>query len=339
MKNMFRKILTVVCAVCVLAVGGVSAACKKGKDEGICVYMPDGAPALAFAQLMHEDTKDDGVTYRVVDASVIPTKVSAKDMADNADLCVLPVNAAAKSLGSGAKYQMLGLVTQGNMYLISNKDVGAVENVSALQGKTVGLAQISNVPGLTLKAALNRQGAEWQELTDGATALEDKVNLQPLASNAAIDGSLEYYLAAEPFVTTKTASGAFRVVGDLQALYNGVSGEVGYPQAVLVAKREFLENNKAWTENFLAKLSQNSVWLQTASAQTIYDAVVGHFEDENHKAAFGVQALTAGCVSRCGIKFAYARDCYTRVNEFLAELTAINANMAAPVENAFYWLG
>ncbi len=339
MKKVFQKILTAAVAVCTLATCGVVSACKKGDNGDISVYMPDGAPALAFAQMMHEDTDDDGVDYRVVDASVIATKVSANDMDDNADLCVLPVNLASKRLGTGSEYQMLGLVTQGNMYLISNKGVATVENLSALQGKTVGLSQISNVPGLTLKAALGRQNVGWQELSGGASVLEDKVNLKPLANNTLIDGSLEYYLAAEPFVTTKTASGAFRVVGDLQTLYNGDSGEVGYPQAGLVAKKAFLQENKAWTENFLHKLSQNSTWLATASAQTIYDAVVSHFEDENHKAAFGVQALTATCISRCGIQFAYAAECYARVDGFLAELTEINPQMAGPVAREFYWLG
>lgn len=339
MKNT-KKITALGLAVLALTATFGFGACGKDKAEEITVYMPDGAPALAMASLMAADTPDDGVTYRVVDASLIATKISANDMKNNADLCVLPVNLASKQLGGGDKYRMLGLVTQGNMYLISDEEVENVDELSALTGETVGLAQISNVPGLTLKAALNRNGLAWQELKDGTQASSEKVNLKALADNTAVDGTLSYYLAAEPFVTTKTASGQFRVVGDLQTLYNGaLSEEVGYPQAVLVAKSDFLGQNAAWTWEFLKKLSVSDAWLETASAQDIYDSVVNHFEDENHKAVFNQNTLTKECISRCGISFAYAKDCYPRVNAFLAELTQINPNAASAVEEDFYWLG
>ena len=200
--------LVTLAAACTFGFGG----CGDEKGAEITVYMPDGAPALALAGVMYNDIPEDGITYRVVDSSAIATKISANDPADNADVCILPVNLAAKKLGDGSAYQMVGLVTQGNLYFISNQDVAEVDDLSVLQGKTVGLAQIANVPGLTLKAAVNRNGGAWQELKDGVEAAADKVNLQALANNNAITGDLPYYLAAEPFVTMKTASGAFRVV-------------------------------------------------------------------------------------------------------------------------------
>lgn len=332
----FKKLLAL--SLTLLTVTAAFGACGKSERD-ITVYMPDGAPALAFAGLLAEDMPDDGVSYKVVDPSDITSKISANDMDDNADICVLPVNAASKRLGSGEKYQMLGLVTQGNLYFITKKDVADVDELSALTGKTVGVAQIANVPGLTLKAALNRENVAWAELKNGEKAAEDVVNLQGVDAGA-IDGSLDYYLVAEPAVTTRTLGGTFRVAGDLQALYNGKDSEnVGYPQAVLVAKRTFLEKNGAWTEQFLGKLIESNEWVKTASATDIYTAIVRHFEDPTHKAAFSIGALTQDCIARCGISFAYAKDCYTRVDEFLAEYVAINEKTASAVERDFYWLG
>lgn len=337
MKKMKKVLATCLAALAMGSALGLSA-CGEKKD--ITVYMPDGAPALAFASVMAADKPDDGVTYRVVDASAITSKISANDMSDNADLCVLPVNVASKRLGSGDDYQMLGLVTQGNMYLISSKNVSDVEDLSTLTGQTIGLAQIANVPGLTLKAALNRNEVAWAELKEGTEAAADKVNLKGLANNAGIDGSLPYYLAAEPFVTTVTSGGKFRLVGDLQSLYNGVASEnVGYPQAVLVAKRSFLKTNQKWTGELLKQLSTSNSWLEKASAQEIYLAVVSHFEDPTHKPTFNQGTLTQECISRCGIAFDYAKDCSARVDAFLAELTKVNPNMASAVEEDFYWLG
>lgn len=125
----------------------------------VTVYMPDGAPALSMATLMRDDTETDGVTYKVVAAEEISAQVTNKDEAKNADLCVLPITAASKLLGSGEKYVMLGTVTHGNLYLISKDgETITAENISSLQGKKIGVLQMNNVPGLTLKAVLTKYG-------------------------------------------------------------------------------------------------------------------------------------------------------------------------------------
>ena len=339
MKKMKRWMSLGLAALSAFAMFGFGG-CGDKKGAEITVYMPDGAPALALAGAMSLDVPDDGITYRVVDSSVIATKVSANDPADNADVCILPVNVAAKKLGDGSAYQMIGLVTQGNLYFISNQDVADVDDLSVLQGKTVGLAQIANVPGLTLKAAVNRNGGAWQELKEGAEVAEDKVNLQGLANNNAITGELPYYLAAEPFVTMKTMGGAFRVVGDLQTLYNGVSSEqVGYPQAVMVAKRSLIEKNKAWVSGFVQMVENKQNWAETADTTDVYLSIVRHFDDKERTPVFKLETLTKDCISRCGIAFARTKDCMTRVDAFLSELVQIAPAATNTVSQDFYWLG
>lgn len=131
------------------------------------VYMPDGAPALAMAKLMHEDSADDGFHYKVVAPATIASRVTNKDESANADFCVLPVTAASKLLGSGERYQMLGVVTHGNLYLIAKNGTPlTAENITHLQGKTVGVLQINEVPGLTLKTVLNKYGLNYKEMTN-----------------------------------------------------------------------------------------------------------------------------------------------------------------------------
>lgn len=144
-------------------VGGASVA----PTRECTVYMPDGAPALAMAKLMHEDTEDDGFSYKVVAPATIASRVTNKDESVNADFCVLPITAASKLLGSGERYKMLGVVTHGNLYLIA-KDGRSLtaENITHLQGKTVGVLQINEVPGLTLKTVLNKYGLSYKEMTN-----------------------------------------------------------------------------------------------------------------------------------------------------------------------------
>ena len=86
-------------------------------------------------------------------------------MSKNADMCVLPLTAASKLLGKGADYKMVGVVTHGNLFLISKDgEVVTADTMSALKGKTIGVLKINEVPGLTLKVVLNKFGLEYEEI-------------------------------------------------------------------------------------------------------------------------------------------------------------------------------
>lgn len=134
-----------------------------GRDE-ISVYAPDGAPALALAKLMAEENQfgQISVEYNIVPADTIGARVTGEDPV--ADICILPLNAASKLLGSGQTYKMLGTVTNGNLYILSRDDeqITADNIAELLNGKTVGVIQLANVPGLTLKIILNRYGINYQ---------------------------------------------------------------------------------------------------------------------------------------------------------------------------------
>ena len=133
-------------------------------DGKISVYAPDGAPALGLAKLMaEEETFYNGqVEFNVVSADTIQTYVVG-DM--KADLCVLPVNLAVKLLGSGENYKLFGTLTHGNLYMVSNgKDEITPANIAELKGKTVGVVNLAQIPGLTLKLILKNNSIEYTEL-------------------------------------------------------------------------------------------------------------------------------------------------------------------------------
>ena len=114
-----KKILSTLLSAVIVGVSALGFAACNNQSKGIEVYVPDGAPALAIAQLVAEDMQfGKEVNYHVVDADSISSNVTYGDMNKNADLCILPVNAASKLLGDGANYKMLGTVTHGNLYLV-----------------------------------------------------------------------------------------------------------------------------------------------------------------------------------------------------------------------------
>ncbi len=315
--------------------GGAFVGCKKDDipaDE-IAVYMPDGAPALALAELMHEDKADDGVTYRVVDvntaAGVKPllSQLTNTDSKKNADLCVLPLTAAVQKFGAGDSYTMLGLVTQGNLYLVSKgTTVYTKENASDLLGKTVFVKQMTQVPGQTLKAALTRNGVEWSVYEGGAKEA-DKVNLVSQA-----DGN-ELEVLAEPAVSKRLGQNAgWNIAGDLQELYGeGGLGENGYPQAVLLVKKSFLEEKSDWVKSFVARVVAAEEWLYTAKAEDIYSAVAAHTYENGQQIVFSVETLSEQTRRRCGVRFTYAVNARAAVQSYLTE-----TGNGLPTSD-FYW--
>lgn len=133
------------------------AAQTSSAGSGLKVYMPDGAPALAFAQLMSENN-DLGceMSYTVVSANNIgPTVATGK-----ADIALLPVTAASLLAGNGDKYQLVSVNTHGNLFLVG-KNAPEDFTLASLAGKRVGSIQLASVPGLTLRVALARAGVDY----------------------------------------------------------------------------------------------------------------------------------------------------------------------------------
>lgn len=335
---MKRKI-SVLLASMLFAVG-FAAGCNKEDKEDITVYMPDGAPALALAGLMAEDKEGDGVSYNVVPATKIASTVTYKDEARNADLCVMPVTAASKLLGKGDRYTMLGTVTHGNLYMLAKEDEVddewelSPERLFALVGKKVGVLQINEVPGLTLKTTLNKYDIPWQELTNEEELAADKVNLIAITGADAVGTvAADYFMIAEPAATAQAKKG-YTIVGSLQQLYGG---EKGYPQAVLVAKKALVEEKEDWVKDFVSKVEEGGAWLQSASGEDIVAAVSAHMEDKTSSTSLKAPLLSTAVLERCGIYFTYAAACSVEVEEFLEGLLSVNDKAAAIPQSAFYW--
>jgi ABC-type nitrate/sulfonate/bicarbonate transport system substrate-binding protein len=243
---------------------------------------------------------------------------------------------ATKLLGDGARYVMLGAVTHGNLYIISKEDVVyTTENLSSLVGKKVGVLQINNVPGLTFKTILNKNGIAWAEMTNDDTMYEDKVNLMPITGADAV-GTIEAdcFVIAEPAATAKSKIG-YSIVGDLQSLYGG---ENGYPQAVLVAKTAFVEEHSAWTGEFVESVKASMEWLKTATGTDIVATINGHLDDQERESDLKAPLLTAEVLGRCGVRYVQAADCKDGAVAFLREFVAINPTSTMVPTDNFFWV-
>lgn len=230
-----KKFVTLLLGIIMTAAAALTLYGCAGKDfDGqIEIYMPDGAPALAFSQLMSENNQlGREVSYHVVASDSIGAYVAN----GTAEAALLPVNAASKLCGDGKTYKMLSVNTHGNLFVIGK---GEAADLNALKGKKIGVVNLPNVPGLTFKAILTDKGISFTEDTAALTA--DNVLLVNIAGtelaarlNSTDENTrLDFAVAPEPAVSALTGKvPAVKIRLSLQELW----GENGYPQAVLVAK-------------------------------------------------------------------------------------------------------
>ncbi|MGN1373481.1 MAG: hypothetical protein ACI4VK_05510 [Candidatus Coproplasma sp.] len=337
-----KKFLAILCAA-VVAVGltfGITA-CNKAEEGKYKVYAPDGAPALALAQLCTEENSEYAVT--VVKAAAITGYVTGDE--PEADFAIVPVNAAVKMLGSGEKYQMLGTVTHGNLFLL--KKEGGVDittdNLSSLVGKTVGVINLANVPGLMFKVILQQNNILFNQLTDGNEVAADKVNLKNITDEEAktvvnpTNSECDYFVVPEPAATTKIngTQGKLSVAASLQTLYGG---EDGYPQAVAVAKTSVIESDSQAVETFINKLKSNQTWINNAStsAETIVNAIQSKMVVDLAP-TFTAANLNATVIANCGIRFTSNADGKQSVLYILEKLNAVSNNAWGTPADAFFY--
>ena len=324
MKKSFKiAMAATVCAAALFSAVGCGDDPSDAKAPVYSVYCPDGAPALSLLNGLSKE--DENFKYRVISSATVQAQVTGGKPA--ADFCVLPLNLASKLLGTGRVYQMLGTVTNGNLYFLTTGDNALLtsENLNTLVGKTVGAVQLTNVPGLTLQATLKQYGIPYQTVASlQAEKAEDKVNLLQMGSavTAKIKG-------------TANSQTPFKLAGNLQELYGG---ENGYPQAVLVAKKSIIEENKTYADRLISYFKGNAEYLAGAETATVL-SLLDKVRTDGLAPAFNEKNLNAQVIQNCSVRYTEAKNCKAAVNDFLSKLIAVNPNAAAAVSDEFYYLG
>lgn len=350
-----KKILA--CALSAALLGGAMfafSACNTESDlengswlPALEVYAPDGAPALALVNAIAKDggKEKNSFDFNIVDANTITSYVAGAN--PKADIAVLPVNAAAKVLGTATTYQLLGTVTNGNLYFLTtgeNPELNLTDGLleSNLVGKKIGVVQLTNVPGLTLQAVLNDRGIDYQIVQSTEASVEsNKVNLIPFAAEDVTPaGGCDYYLCPEPAASAKikgTASSGnpFKMAGDLQELYGGKDG---YPQAAVVVKKSVIAERKADLVTFIGYLNDAKTYLETAEISQILGLLDGKRED-GLSPSFSDKNLTPEVIARCSVKFSSGEPCKQKVEAFLEKLIVVNSESTVMPSEEFYYLG
>lgn len=300
----------------------------KDSDSELNFYMPDGAPALAMAKLIYEDNHFgyDDVDYEVVSSSNIGNCILQK----KADVAILPVNMASKILNDGKEYKVIATVTNGNLYIVSNKDINSLND---LTGEVVGVIGQGNVPDLNFRALLSENDVVYQT---SESVIADKVAIRYFAEASNLlpmlkTNKLNFGLLPEPAVSKLLSMASnFNVELDIQTLWEGGS----YPQAVLVMRRSLCENTTL-VNNILSVLEENESWVLENSEKAV-NAINSELED-------GVVASLQTTISRdaitnCNIDIRKTTsDEIARIKAYLSKIKAVVSNAVGEYYDNMFW--
>lgn len=202
----------------------VACSAKPLEWESLSILSPKGAPAISLVPLIQENK--DSIEF--VDGTDV---LSAELIKGEKDMIIAPVNlGAALSKKDSNPYRLYGIVTWGNLYLVSNADVQLVsEEPIAIFGEQA-------VPGLVFNSLKDQLGQTFV-----STAFNAVTDVQ----GQLLSKSFNIGLMAEPLVTATIAKAKtletplnLSVYKDLQVLWQEKTGFENYPQAAIYIKAD-----------------------------------------------------------------------------------------------------
>lgn len=328
MKKIFTWVIVLILAVCSLSFG----ACDKDKGGKFTFCVPDGAPALAVAKFI-KDKENFGEKYEFDYKVVAAGNIGGIMQKGESDFIVMPVNAASKLYKANKvdAYKMAAVITHGNLYIITKGETSAEE----LKGKVVGVIGQGNVPDLTLKVILKKEGIEYEaseKPVDGKVAFRyfaDASELMPMLKQ----GKLSVGLLPEPAATklTKIAPDYTGRI-NVQTLYDSESGT--YPQAVLMVKSSIADNNPKLIEKIENAFKGLNEWLRenTSAAVTAVNGALA----EGVVPSLVAENIDAGVIDGCNIFWQSAEKGKSAVQNYLADIMAIEPTSAKQVTDEFF---
>lgn len=306
---MKKVILIAILFVFCLSIVFTFAGCDNG--EQLQIYVPDGAPSLAVANVIDGDKIGD---YKANVTISTGEDVVAKCGSGQADIAVVPTNAAAKVCSARNDYQLFTTNVWGLLYVVGWSDVSSILE---LNGKTVASIGMGNTGEYLFKRVLDvnnvsytdRNGVKLNYVDDGTTAV-----------GMLMQNKCDFALLGEPAATNAISRAAtqgktlYRVF-DLQALWKDVteSDKTGYPQASVIVKKSLLVQH-GFADALYKVLVENGNFLSN-NVEKLGDILqsAGSLLTVNY---------TADIISRCNLNTVKACTIKQEIHDYLQQFGA-----------------
>lgn len=316
MKKYFAILVAIVLIVSVCAL------CACNNDE-LTLYVPDGAPALSVANIVNNAKVGDQDVRAVITTG---EDVVAKCASGEADMAVLPTNAAVKICSERDDYQIFSVNVYGVLYIVGTEQIASIAD---LQGETLYSIGLGNTPEYVFKTVCNKQGISY--VGDNAINLKYEADASTIIPQI-LGGNAKFALIGEPAVTQlmSKAEGQGKTVYnlfDLQQLWQIAtdSDEMGYPQASMIVKKDLLTDKFA--KILFETLSQNTEFLKDNIAR-LSDIMLQKGSSLNVN-------YTLDLINRCNLTAISASDAKLDIERYLSAFTAMKNYL--PVKDSVYY--
>jgi len=281
----------------------------------------------------HQELAGKKIKYHVVS----PDIAAARTQSGDADMAVLPTNAAA-TLYVQTGYQYAAALTNGNLFLIG-PDLWQNAELYDLKGKVVGCIGKNNVPDRLFRCILNQKGIAFEE---GNTVKADTVVIRYFDNGTTLTGfilagNLEYGLLAEPDMTNSlyklnNEGFDFKQLFNLQWELGKLIGTAGFPQAGLVVKPGLDRN---FVDAFLEKCKEGNAdggWAKNNPYKAV-EAI--NANKDGTSTVVLLPGKEAAQIEGCNIFTSYAEKIWQEVDGFLEMIGVVRPGMEFYYINRF----
>ncbi len=252
MKKLRFLLVALIGMLCLCSCGNTE---EGPAPEHVDIYLPDGTPALAMANLL-----DQGFTYQNTETEfhIVPADQIAPNIIKNADLGIMPITAAAK-IHLQAEIKLASVNVFGSLHLVGTN---SLDDVSKLKGKLVYVTTGTTIDMMKYILTKNQiEFVEQGEAVEGKVALSSMpsaADIIPLLKKATNTKTEAYGVLGEPVVTKAlSANPDLKLTFDLQKLYKDIQGSDGYSQAGLVVKTAFNDLYPDYVKALINQLKEN----------------------------------------------------------------------------------
>jgi len=328
---MKKKFVTLpIILLCVFVFGGLAACAQNRYNTEIEVLMVDGATVLPLTKMQYRNfdiNRGYNVSYTLVNS---PDALIAALLRGEPDFAIAPINVAAAMHANGSGYRLAAVTTWGLQHIVSSE---SIDSLNDLIGETLFAFGRGAIPGITLRAILNKNEIPFYEPV-GLNFIpnRERINIIYLASqidvrNAITLGILDgipvrHAMLAEPVVTATQMATAQNVVSfsariDLQAEWAVHNAGQTYPQSALIFHERLLgEAHGEFLEQFIAMAHLSSLYA------IHHPLTVGDWARELGSVAIpgGTVVSRAASEGRLPLDFLRALDAKSSINTFLEVL-------------------
>lgn len=247
--TIFKKIVSIMLiSLLLLSFSSCNNGYKDQTDKiNINVGTLKGPTGLGMLKLIHDANDNNTSNNYEFTIAGEPTEIAAKIANGQIDIGSLPTNMASALYNkTNSNLQILNINTLGVLYILSKGE--NINDINDLKGKTIYSTGQGATPEYSLEFVLERNN-----LKVGEDVYVEYLSEHSELATKLIAGDVSIAMLPEPFVTQViTKDPSINIAIDLTSEWDkAVNSESVLTMGCLVARKDFIENNKDAVDKFI----------------------------------------------------------------------------------------